>query len=275
MGNKRTWFRLKILGARHERAPQSRPTKPSQASASAEKALKGNTIKNGHKHIAEEGTAARKVRTAPINVSVVSERSIVWNEILDCLNQADGVRPTGPFTTAVANECLAAMRPDVILLDCGSGYRAALDLVSRIRQRVPAVRAVLIVDSACRSVLADPTGRGVSALLSRPFTDRELIAALRVAADEGVYLTPNLARFLLNDCSQACVGQQTPAKLLTAREREILRLQADGLLYKEIAARLRLSQHTVSNHLYAIRQKLGVHTAIEAINRVYGRSEQP
>jgi DNA-binding NarL/FixJ family response regulator len=237
--------------------------------------LKGNSIKNGHKHIAKEGTTARQIRSTAINVSVVSERSIVWNEILGCLNQADGVRPTGPFTAAVASESLVAMRPDVVLLDCDSDYRAALDVVSRVRQRLSAVRAVLIVDFASRSVLADATGAGVSALISRPLSDRELIAALRVAAADGVYLTPDLARFLLDDCSRAPVGQKTPAKLLTAREREILSLQADGLLYKDIAARLHLSQHTVNNHLYAIRQKLGVHSAIEAINRVYGRANSP
>ena len=215
------------------------------------------------------------IKGPPLNVAVVSERPLVWNEILSCLNPANGVRPTGPFTTAVANERLAAMRPDVMLLDCNSSCRAALDLVSHVRQRLAAIRAVLIVDFASRSVLANATGMGVSALLLRPFTDRELIAALRMADDEGVYLTPGLSRFLLDECSQAPAGQQASARLLTAREREILSLQADGLLYKEIAAHLHISQHTVSNHLYAIRQKLGVHRAIEAINRVYRRNDQP
>jgi DNA-binding NarL/FixJ family response regulator len=234
----------------------SRPTK-----------LKGSTVKGAPEHIANANR--------PLRVSVVSDRPIVWTEVLGCLNQAPRILPTGPYTTAIASESLAAMRPDVMLLDCNSSYRAALDLLSRVRQRAPSVRAVLIVDHASRSVLTDAAGAGVCALLSRPFTDRELIAALRVAAADGVYLTPDLARFLLDDCSRAPVGQQAPAKLLTTREREILSLQADGLLYKDIAARLRLSQHTVNNHLYAIRQKLGVHSAIEAINRVYGRGEQP
>jgi DNA-binding NarL/FixJ family response regulator len=53
---------------------------------------------------------------------------------------------------------------------------------------------------------------------------------------------------------------------LTSREVEVLKLQAQGLLYKEIAAKLHLSEHTVNNHLYSIRQKLHVHNAIEAVN---------
>jgi DNA-binding NarL/FixJ family response regulator len=56
------------------------------------------------------------------------------------------------------------------------------------------------------------------------------------------------------------------ALTLTPREVEVLKLQAQGLLYKEIAATLHVSEHTVHNHLYSPRQKLHVHNAIEAIN---------
>ncbi len=64
-------------------------------------------------------------------------------------------------------------------------------------------------------------------------------------------------------------GDQGAGAPLTRCEEKILLLEARGLLYKEIAAQLHLSAHTVNNHLYAIRQKLGVHTAIEAINRIW------
>ena len=62
---------------------------------------------------------------------------------------------------------------------------------------------------------------------------------------------------------------------LTAREREVLQLEAQGLSYKLIAAQLDLSESTVRNHLYAARRKLGVHSALEAINRVWPRGEAP
>jgi DNA-binding CsgD family transcriptional regulator len=53
---------------------------------------------------------------------------------------------------------------------------------------------------------------------------------------------------------------------LTAREREVLKLRAKGLVYKEIADRMRISAHTVKNHLESIHRKLAVHNTIEAIN---------
>ncbi len=59
---------------------------------------------------------------------------------------------------------------------------------------------------------------------------------------------------------------------LTAREKEVLGLQAEGLSYKMIADQLHISEHTVNNELYSIRQKLGAHNAIEAINEIAGAS---
>jgi len=61
---------------------------------------------------------------------------------------------------------------------------------------------------------------------------------------------------------------------LTVRECEVLKLRAKGLVYKEIAGRMRISVHTVKNHLDSIHHKLGVHNTIEAINAAarYGLS---
>ena len=70
-------------------------------------------------------------------------------------------------------------------------------------------------------------------------------------------------------------GEVSPGQTLTTREREVLDLEAQGLSYKLIAAQLTLSECTVRNHLYNARQKLGVHSAIEAMNRVWPRGEEP
>lgn len=61
------------------------------------------------------------------------------------------------------------------------------------------------------------------------------------------------------------------SRLLTRRESEILALQAAGLGYKQIAEKLRISEHTVSNHLYSLRQKLGVHSGFEAVAKLNGK----
>jgi DNA-binding CsgD family transcriptional regulator len=59
--------------------------------------------------------------------------------------------------------------------------------------------------------------------------------------------------------------------ILSNRENEILELLAQGMLYKEIAARLFISQETVRKHVYHIYEKLHVNNRVEAINKFYGR----
>jgi DNA-binding NarL/FixJ family response regulator len=59
--------------------------------------------------------------------------------------------------------------------------------------------------------------------------------------------------------------------ILSNRENEILELLAQGMLYKEIAARLYISQETVRKHVYHIYEKLHVNNRVEAINKFYGR----
>ena len=70
-------------------------------------------------------------------------------------------------------------------------------------------------------------------------------------------------------------GPADSSSTLTAREREVLRLEARGFSYKLIAAQLRISEHTVNNHLYNARQKLGARSAFEAIQCVWPLEEDP
>ena len=66
-------------------------------------------------------------------------------------------------------------------------------------------------------------------------------------------------------------SQGKPISILSNRENEILELLARGLLYKEIAARLLISQETVRKHVYHIYEKLHVNNRVEAINKFFGR----
>lgn len=76
-------------------------------------------------------------------------------------------------------------------------------------------------------------------------------------------------RFKENDMTNHDKGQGLPnSKGLTRRESEILALQASGLGDKQIAEKLRISEHTVSNHLYSLRQTLGVHSGFEALAKL-------
>jgi DNA-binding NarL/FixJ family response regulator len=67
------------------------------------------------------------------------------------------------------------------------------------------------------------------------------------------------------------IVQGKSISILSNRENEILELLAKGMLYKEIAAKLFISQETVRKHVYHIYEKLHVNNRVEAINKFYGR----
>jgi DNA-binding NarL/FixJ family response regulator len=77
--------------------------------------------------------------------------------------------------------------------------------------------------------------------------------------------------FQLKDPTGSAAATPKPISILSNRENEILELLAKGMLYKEIAARLFISQETVRKHVYHIYEKLHVNNRVEAINKFYGR----
>ena len=103
-----------------------------------------------------------------------------------------------------------------------------------------------------------------------PFPRRELLDALQVVQRGGVYLATQVHQALGQKplrSSQLTGELKSP---LTPREHEVLELLRQGRSYKGIADHLGVSVNTVNNHLRNIRDKLGVHNSIEAINRVFG-----
>ncbi|MBM3734190.1 MAG: response regulator transcription factor [Acidobacteria bacterium] len=88
---------------------------------------------------------------------------------------------------------------------------------------------------------------------------REIADAIRQAMDGGAPMTPKVARMVLDRFARVESGRYTPDEShLTARERQILDLLADGLIKKEIAARMSISVHTVNTYVRRIYEKLEV-----------------
>lgn len=198
----------------------------------------------------------------------VSDRAEIWGEVVSCLRCAQGLRLVGLLPTTFTPRQIGTSGAEVVILDCASEESAGIKLLQQFTTELPVFRAVLVVDKVERQFVYEAIKHGARAVFVRPLAADELGPAIPVVAGGGLCLSGQAAKLLFGNESRSLWQQAPEGGDLTPREREILRLQAEGLGYKQIAARLSLSEHTVSNHLYSVRQKLGVHTAIEAINRV-------
>ncbi|MEP6687811.1 MAG: response regulator transcription factor [Gemmatimonadales bacterium] len=167
----------------------------------------------------------------------------------------------GSATLVEAGRYIADSRPAVVLALLERGAeppRLALTPDAAIGE--PAL--VLLGDGLPRGWAVRAVRSGARAVLPRTATADAIVAAVEAAA-AGLVVLPGDA---LAEVPQGTVaGTAAPPEPLTAREAQILALLAEGLVNKQIAARLGISRHTVKTHLAALFHKLGVSTRAEAV----------
>ena len=166
-------------------------------------------------------------------------------------------------------EALAFMdsaAPDVVVTESNMPRMNGVELIGRLQRRHPHVKVIVLTrqersDSMLRVVQA-----GVSAYLPKTVSSCDLVAAVRTVCDGGRVLDPHALDAVLRDYAQRCQEAEGhgPSEL-TAREREVLTLVAEGNSNQEIADLLRLSRKTVEVHRRNLMLKLGIHRAADLV----------
>lgn len=198
-----------------------------------------------------------------IRVLVVDDHSVVREGIRSVLAAAPGFAVVGEAASADEALLLAAqLRPDVILLDISLPGTSGLQVVERLRHDVPASRILILSVHDRTEYVLESVRAGAHGYLRKDTTPAELRSALQAVHEGHNYFSPQVARHL----TAAIRGESTapadgPAlELLTAREKEVLRLIAQGLTNKEAAAQLGISTRTVEAHRVSLMRKLGIRT---------------
>jgi two-component system, NarL family, response regulator YdfI len=162
---------------------------------------------------------------------------------------------------AAADDEAEEVEPDVIVAELQSRDDGVLaDVRSAAANSIPVV--LLVPGSAAE--WADMLRQGVKAILPANATGAQIAAATEAAAAGLVVLDPAEVESLLQT-PPANEAPVAPPEALTAREIEVLRLVAEGLANKEVAARLGVSEHTVKFHVASIMGKLGAASRTEAV----------
>jgi len=158
--------------------------------------------------------------------------------------------------------------PDVLMLDIDEYVtedRHILALVARLAAMVP---IIALTANASASWIGHALRAGVRGLLRHAVSGDELAFAARAAAAGLVVLSPEINEILLARGIEVDSDEFEPqAESLTPREQEVLAMLAQGLLNKEIADRLHISEHTVKFHISSIMGKLDASSRTEAVTR--------
>jgi DNA-binding NarL/FixJ family response regulator len=165
----------------------------------------------------------------------------------------------GAATVDAAVETIAAVNPDVVLLDVHMPDGGGVEVIRRVSGDQPAVRFLaLSVSDAAQDVIA-VIRAGARGYVTKSISGPELADAVRRVHEGDAVFSPRLAGFVLDAFAgpaPAAATEDADLDQLTPREREVLQLIARGYMYKEIALRLSISAKTVEAHVSAVLRKL-------------------
>jgi len=195
------------------------------------------------------------LRDSPRPRLLIADDHVIFLEALKCfLEKTYAVAGTVRDGRSLVTEAIR-LKPDVIILDVGMPLLNGLDAARRIREELPGVRLVFLTMQENTNLAAAAIDLGHAAFVLKHSVSAELMTAIEQVWRGKSYVTPKLR-------SEDWVEQRTRvkqfSKALTARQRDIVQLFAEGYGLKEIAAHLNLSVKTVEFHKHQIMAEFNV-----------------
>lgn len=159
-----------------------------------------------------------------------------------------------------------ALRPDVVVVDIGMPLLNGLDAAEQLKALQPDIKVIFLTQNREPRFAVEAFRRHASGYLLKDSAASELTTAIREALRGRSYVSPSIAQGMVDEASSPQAAPVTPRDL-SAREREVLQLLAEGKSMKEVGALLDISPRTVEFHKYRIMELLRVKTNAELVQQ--------
>lgn len=208
---------------------------------------------------------------APITVFLLDDHEIVRRGIADLLESVPDITVVGEAGTAAeALARIAAIRPQVAVLDARLPDGSGIDVCREIRSAAPEIRCLILTSYEDDDALFAAVMAGAAGYLLKEIRGSRLIEGIRDVAAGRSLLDPAVTEGLLARLRDGA-PQDSRYASLSEREREILTLITDGMTNRQIGEHLFLAEKTIKNYVSGLLAKLGMERRTQAA--VYG-SEQ-
>jgi DNA-binding NarL/FixJ family response regulator len=189
-----------------------------------------------------------------IRVLLADDHKLVRAGLASLLDSTDDMSVVGEAENgSCALELAAELRPDVILMDLSMPVMDGVQATRELMRSQPENIVVVLTSFSDQARVSDALRAGAVGYLLKDSDPRDLLAAVRSAAQGHAPLDPRVARVLLPSTEPA-----SPAERLSVRETQVLRLVAVGLANKQVGRRLGISERTVKAHLGRVFRQIGV-----------------
>ena len=199
-----------------------------------------------------------------IKILVVDDHAIMRDGIRALLGLHDDIEIVGEASEGKeAIEKAGELAPDVIIMDIAMPGMDGLEATRRIKKQSPKAKVLVLTQHDNREYILSAIKAGTAGYVPKKALGSELVSAIRTVYEGGSFLYPSATAALIKDYLRH--AEEEPYDRLTNREREILKLIAEGHTSRQIADMLFISLKTVLGHRTKIMQKLDIHNRTELI----------
>jgi len=204
---------------------------------------------------------------AEIHVVIADDHAIVRDGIRALLAAAEDIEVVGEAADgAEAIEACRRLRPELVVMDIAMPGLGGLEATLQIRKELPDVKVLVLTQYEDREYIRRFLKLGVAGYVLKKRAGAELVAAVRAAARGGLVLDPDVAREAMRERDgSAATTAADPYDSLTDREKQVLKLVAEGRSNKEVAELLDISVKTAMSHRERIMEKLDLHSRTDLI----------
>jgi len=213
----------------------------------------------------------------PIAVCIVDDNNEIRSALEQIILMADEYELVGSCTGLQdALVTIPKLKPNVVLMDINLGENeSGIDCIRELKPLYPEILFMMCTVYEEDEKIFEALTAGANGYILKKTTPGKLLDAIKELYSGGAPMSSQIARKVVNafqkKSMEGSASMGKPISILSNRENEILQLLAKGLLYKEIAGHLFISQETVRKHVYHIYEKLHVNNRVEAINKFFRR----
>ena len=203
-----------------------------------------------------------------IRVLVVDDHTIVRDGICALLALAADIEVVGEAENGrEALDRVRQLAPDVVLMDIAMPIMDGLEATRRIRKEFSETKVLVLTQYADKEYIFPIIEAGAQGFISKMAASSELTSGIKAVYRGDSFLSPVAAKALVEDYQLGAPmrGREDPYQQLTDREREILKLVAEGYTTQEIADILVLSPKTIEGHKTNLMAKLDIHNKTDLI----------
>lgn len=203
-----------------------------------------------------------------IKVMIVDDHAILRDGIKALLTLQDDMEIVGEAGNG--KEALEKTRetsPDVVIMDIAMPIMNGLEATRRITKENQATRVLVLTQHDNKEYIVPVIKSGASGCIPKKAVASELVAGIRAVHKGESFLYPSVAKTLIEDYLRQgeAIAQTDPYERLTDREREVLKLVAEGRTNRDIAEMLVISIKTVLGHRNNLMEKLAIHNRTDLV----------